>query len=71
MSARLSTALAARLLRRHVGGGAEDHADLGHRAATVSVGEFVSGRGAVDGLRIERLREAEVEHLHRAVGARP
>ena len=63
---------AARLLGRHVGGRAEDHAQSAWRGA-VSVGEFIdvcrSPRPTPSGS--ERLGEAEVEHLHRAVGAAP
>ena len=64
MSARLSTALPARLLGRHVGGGAEDHAGPSWR--TVSVGAVVEPtRQLVHGPI--GLGEAEVEHLDRAV----
>ena len=39
---------AARLLRRHVGGGAEDHAALGARRRRRASGEFVGARRALD-----------------------
>ena len=58
--------LAPRLLRAHVGGGAEDHALLGHRRRTGQ-----GRRGPRVGARrrggVERLRQAEVQHLHHAV----
>ena len=69
MSARRSTALPLRLLGRHVGGRADDHAHLRSAPGAVSVGEFVASAVA-DGARgSQRLGETEVEHLHRAVGA--
>ena len=61
--------LAARLLGRHVGGGAEDHA--GRRHGGRGDGRRVHGvaRRADRGLGAQRLGEAEVEHLDGAVVA--
>ena len=65
MSARLST-LALGLLRAHVCGSAEDH-PARVVAGDVSVGEC-RDVAASRRRRLERLRQAEVEHLHGAVG---
>ena len=64
MSARLSTGLPARLLGRHVGRGAQDHAGL--VARIVSVGECADRRppASLD----QRLGQAEIQHLHAPVG---
>ena len=56
-----------RLLGTHVGGGAENHAHSGH-GGTGDRGR----RGHVCAWRrdgLQRLREAEVQHFHRAVGS--
>ena len=72
MSARRSAGRPLRLLGRHVRCRAEDHARGRHRAGEVSVGELASATlpvrpaGPPACLR-QRLRQAEVEHLHRAV----
>ncbi len=59
-------ALAARLLGAHVGGGAEEDAGAGALLGESGrMGEV--GWRALAGLGRERLGEAEVEHLHRAV----
>jgi hypothetical protein len=65
MSATPVDGLALGLLRRHVGGGAENHAHArrGH-AQRRRVRRIRAGS-----LALERLREAEVKHLHGAVGA--
>ena len=57
--------LAARLLRAHVGGGAEDDPRAGARRSS-HVGDCV-GSGA-PGSRVPDLRQAEVQHLDHAVG---
>ena len=57
--------LAFRLLGCHVGGGAKDHSSSrGHRAQRRRLGDIRNTRGT-----FERLRQSEVEHLHRAVCA--
>jgi hypothetical protein len=58
---------AARLLGRHVCGGAEDHARLRHRGRRQR--RRVHRVCTRPGRRIHRFREPEVEHLHRAVVA--
>ena len=67
MSARLSTALPARLLGRHVGGGAENHPRPRHRRRRDRRRPRVARRHRAG--RLHRLGEPEVQHLHRAVGA--
>ena len=64
-----STALPRGLLRRHVGRGAEDHAGcvLGRAMAHASV-KSASRRCPGRPRRIERLGQAEVQHLDGAVG---
>ena len=71
MSARLSTGLPLRLLRRHVGRGAEDHAAHRHRRRgdRRRIRQVRRVAAAAAGSRLQRLREPEVQHLHRAVGA--
>ena len=65
---RLSTGLPLRLLGPHVGRRAEDQPDCGHRAARdASASSDASALAAPR--RLQRLRQPEVEHLHRAVGA--
>ena len=71
MSARLSTRLAARLFRAHVSGGAEDHAVLRVMAGDVIVGDCASRGRRPTHRRIERLRQPEVQHLHRRRPAAP
>ena len=66
MSLRLSTGAPFGLLRAHVRGGAEDHAQPVVIAGDVIVGDW-RARPATAGRRLQRLREAEVQHLHRAV----
>jgi hypothetical protein len=57
---------ATRLFRRHVGGRAEDHPRMRHlRRRSDRRGQELIARGS-DG-RLQRLGEAEVEHLDRAV----
>ena len=59
--------LATRLLRTHVGRGAEDHPGLCHRRCGQRRRLRHARRRACG--RVQRLSEAEVEHLDRAVGA--
>ena len=58
--------LAARLLRAHVGGGAQDHSGLGHRGC--GDGWRLRDARCCDARRLHGLRQAEVQDLHRAVG---
>ena len=61
--------LPARLLRRHVGGRAENHARLRHGRRRDA---WESSRASADASApagVDRFRQTEVEHLHRAVGA--
>ena len=64
----LVDALAPRLLRRHVGRGAEDHPGLRHRRRRDRrrLHETVPSSPSRP---LDRFRQAEVEDLHRAVGA--
>ena len=64
MSVRLSTGLPARLLRAHVGRGAENHARRVVPIRRRAVGDRDDRRRL---LAARRLRQPEVEHLHRAV----
>ena len=57
--------LAARLLRAHVGGRAEDHPGLRHRGRRDR--RRLRDARRCDARRLHRLRQAEVQHLHRAV----
>ena len=63
----LVDALAARLLGRHVGGRAEDHARRRCRCARASATATGRARSPTPRRSIQRLGEAEVEHLHLAV----
>ena len=65
MSARPVDRLAARLFGTHVGGGAENHSRLSHRSGGDRGRHRQTRRRGAHGFH--RLREAEVQDLHRAV----
>ena len=53
----------------HVGRRAENHARLRHRRRRERRRHATTARATRSAVRLQRLRQTEVEHLHRAVGA--